>query len=128
MSLRALTAVAAGSALGGAARYLIGLALATRSGTFPVGTLLVNVAGGFLLGLFVRSASGSTSVEMRLFLTVGLCGGFTTFSTFSLETVRLLQDEATARALAYVVASVLLSMFAVWLGLLAGRVLDGARV
>lgn len=125
MSAAAVAAVAVGSAIGGAARYGISMALAERSALFPVGTLLINVAGAFVLGVLVRGLGDGTSLEMRLLLTVGVCGGFTTFSTFSLETVRLLQDDAALRAVAYVTASVVLSAAAVWLGLLAGRALTG---
>lgn len=119
----ALAAVAAGSALGGVARYLAAVALASQSREFPVATLAVNIAGAFLLGLIVRALGDSQAVGARLFLAVGFCGGFTTFSTFSLDLIRLLQAGAAGRAAGYAVASVALSLGAVWLGLLAGRLL-----
>lgn len=114
-----LVAVAAGSALGGVARHLVGLALASRSQGFPLGTLAVNVAGGFLLGVFARLFTQDPANAARLFLTVGFCGGFTTFSAFGMDTVRLLQDGAPGRAGLYVVASVAASILATWLGLVA---------
>lgn len=123
VSTSALAAVAAGSALGGVARYLVAVGLAAQSRAFPVATLLVNLAGAFLLGVVVRAMGDGPAVGPRLFLAVGFCGGFTTFSTFSLELVRLLQAGMAGRAAAYVGASVMLSLAAVSAGLLAGRVL-----
>jgi CrcB protein len=114
--------VALGSALGGVTRYLLG-GLIQRGPGFPVGTLIINITGSFLVGLFYRYAAESALVspEMRVFLTIGFCGGYTTFSTFSFETVRLLEDGETARALAYVALSVLVSVAAAFLGMAAGR-------
>lgn len=123
VSTSAVAAVAAGSALGGVARYLVAVALAAQSREFPVATLLVNLAGAFLLGVIVRALGDGPAVGPRLFLAVGFCGGFTTFSTFSLELIRLLQSGTAGRAAAYVLVSVTLSLAAVWLGLLAGRLL-----
>ena len=76
--------VAFGSALGGVTRYLLG-GLIQRGAGFPVGTLIINITGSFLVGLFYRYAAESALVspEMRVFLTIGFCGGYTTFSTFS---------------------------------------------
>lgn len=114
-----LLAVATGSALGGVARYLVGLALSGRSAAFPLGTLAVNVAGGLLIGFLARLMAADPVSPARLFLTVGFCGGFTTFSAFSLDAVRLLQDGEPGRAGLYVVASVVASVAAVWVGLAA---------
>ena len=101
--------IAAGSALGGALRYLVGGLIQDRFGSgFPIGTLLINVSGSFLL-LFIMEfalSSSAVSAETRGFLTVGLCGGFTTFSTFSYETLRLIQDGDYRRASLYVALSV----------------------
>ncbi len=84
--------IAFGSALGGALRYLLGgLIQRATPGTFPLGTLVINITGSFLLGLLFRYSSESAAItpEVRAMLTIGLCGGYTTFSTFSYETVRL---------------------------------------
>lgn len=116
--------VALGSALGGVARYLLGgLVQSASRGTFPAGTLVVNVTGCFLLGLIFRYAADSAAItpELRAMLTIGFCGGYTTFSTFSYETVRLIEDGEGARAALYVLLSVGLSVGATLLGLAAGR-------
>jgi CrcB protein len=117
--------VALGSALGGVLRYLLS-PLFQRGFTegFPGGTLVVNVLGSFVIGLVLRVASESTllSPEARVFLTVGVCGGFTTFSAFSAETLRLLQTDQWSRALIYIVASVVLSVGAAALGWMGGGI------
>lgn len=105
--------VAVGSALGGVARYLLGgWVQRLAGGVFPWGTLLVNLSGSFLLGLIARYAieSAALSAEVRTFLTLGFCGGYTTFSTFSWETARLLEDGDWRRATVYVAASVGLAL------------------
>ena len=122
MSVASLLAVALGSAVGGALRFAVGTALAPRTPlAFPTATLLVNVAGSLLLGLLLRGAASGDATVLRLALTVGLCGGFTTFSTFGLETVRLAAGGAPARAALYVALSVGLSVLAVAIGLGAWR-------
>lgn len=111
--------VAIGSAFGGVSRYLLGgLVQRLLDTTFPAGTLLINVSGSFLLGAILRYAMDTPSLtpEMRAFLTIGFCGGYTTFSTFSYETVALLKDGEWTRAGFYVAASVLLSIAGVFLG------------
>lgn len=99
--------------MGTLARYLVGVAWA-RPGAFPWWTLAINVVGSFALGVFagVASARGATASALTLALTVGLCGGFTTFSAFSVETLALLERGEWQRAGAYVVASVLLGLLA----------------
>ena len=117
--LRLVLAVAAGGALGAVARYGVALAALRGGATFPVGTLAVNVVGSLLLGALVRlfaTVPGSAPTPLELGLTVGLCGGFTTFSTFSLDTLRLLQAGQYGRAGTYALLSVLLSVAAVWAG------------
>lgn len=116
--MRALLAVCLGSGLGGGARYLLGLVLQRPGVGFPVATLVVNVAGSFVLGTVLRIGldPAAMSPTTRAFLTAGICGGFTTFSTFSAETVALLEQGAWGRSLGYVVASVVLSVAAAALG------------
>jgi CrcB protein len=116
--------VALGSAIGGVSRYLLGgLVQRLLDTTFPAGTLLVNVTGSFLLGAIIRYALETPSLtpEVRGFLTIGFCGGYTTFSTFSYETMALLEDGAWARAGVYITASVILSLIATFLGLALAR-------
>ena len=109
--------VALGGAVGSVARYGVGVAAARWLGLgFPWGTLIVNVLGGFAMGL-LGARVGPENVDLRLALGVGVLGGFTTFSTFSLETVRLMQHQPVMAAL-YVVASVALSVGACWAGFL----------
>jgi fluoride exporter len=110
-----------GSALGGMARYGMGIAVARRLGEdFPYGTLLINVVGSFVIGFFgtltLPDGPRPASVEARLFVMVGLCGGFTTFSSFSLQTFELLRSGEGIRAGSYIVASVLLCLLGTTLG------------
>ncbi|MBX9747859.1 MAG: fluoride efflux transporter CrcB [Hyphomonadaceae bacterium] len=112
--------VALGGALGSVARYGVGLAAARWLGTaLPWGTLAVNVIGGLAMGvLFART--GPDQEHLRLLLGVGFLGGFTTFSAFSMETVRLMEHQP-GLAILYVGASLALSVGACWLGLVLGR-------
>jgi len=114
-----ILAVAAGGALGSVARYLVGVASTRAFGlAFPWGTLIVNIAGSFLIGVLVElfALKADLPQEARVFLTVGLCGGFTTFSTFSLDAWVLVERGQWWQAAAYVAGSVLLSVG----GLVAG--------
>lgn len=116
-----LLLVALGGAIGSAARYGVGVAALRWLGAgWPWGTLAVNVLGGLAMGLLAARA-GPEQESMRLLLGVGVLGGFTTFSAFSLETMRLLQQSPTL-ALLYVLASVVLSVGACWSGFVLGRV------
>jgi CrcB protein len=122
--------VALGSAIGGVARYLVGGWVQQRSGTtFPVQTLLINVSGSFLLGLVQRYALETTALspEVRTMLTIGVLGGYTTFSTFSYETLRLAEEGDWRRASAYIVLSVVLSIAAALVGVAAARELLALR-
>ena len=123
--------IAAGSAIGGISRYLLGGFLQRQTaGTFPVGTLVINISGSFLLGLIIWYAveTRTLSPEIRAFLTVGFCGGYTTFSTFSYETVALMEDGQWTRAAVYIVLSVSLALLATFLGIAAARELLVARL
>lgn len=114
--------VAIGGALGALARFAVGASAAQEAPTIPWSTLLVNVAGSFLLGVLLRvPAEGELAVLLRLGLGVGFCGAFTTFSTFSYEGLRMLELGHGARALGYASASVLLSLAAVAAGVQAAR-------
>jgi CrcB protein len=124
--------IAIGSALGGVARHWCGVVAGQLFGlTFPWGTLFVNVLGSFIIGLFftLTGAEGryDVSADAKLFVMVGLCGGYTTFSSFSLQTLGLIQDEKWPLALANVVASVVLCLLAVWLGHLAAHGLNALK-
>jgi len=118
--MRVIWYIALGGAVGSVTRYLVGVAVQSRSGLdFPVGTLLVNLSGCLLLGFVIHYslATPAISPEIRALLTTGLCGGYTTFSTFSYETVTLIQDGDWRRAALYVGLSVLGSILGVMLGI-----------
>jgi len=117
-----LLAVAGGGAIGSVARYVIGVLLLRAGNGFPVSTLLVNVVGSFLIGLFARLFDAPDHNQLlRVALTVGICGGFTTFSTFSAETVTLLQQGKPGRAALYVTVSLVAGVLATFAGLMVGR-------
>ena len=117
--------VSLGSVLGGVARYLVSLLLPALSG-FPLATLFVNVTGSFIIG-FYGTLSGPdgrvfASTRQRQFVMTGFCGGYTTFSAFSLDTFRLLHGGMKYIALLNIAVSVVAWLAAVWLGhLLANR-------
>ncbi|HEU4682680.1 MAG TPA: fluoride efflux transporter CrcB, partial [Gemmatimonadales bacterium] len=116
--------VAIGSALGGVSRYVLGgLVQRLLDTTFPAGTLLINISGSFLLGAILRYAFETPTItpEVRALLTIGFCGGYTTFSTFSYETMALLRDGEWVRAGVYIAASVLLSVAGTFLGFAVAR-------
>jgi CrcB protein len=124
--------IALGSALGGVARYALSTRVAeTVGGTFPWGILLVNVTGSFVIGLVATIAPPdgrwAPSPDARLFLTVGLCGGYTTFSSFSLQTLDLIRTGQAPAALGNVVGSVVLCLLAVWAGAAVGALISPAR-
>lgn len=116
--------VAIAGALGALARYSLGGFIANRSKTpFPVETLVINVSGSLILGfVFVLLTERFLPhPALRTALTVGFLGAYTTFSTFSFETLRLIEDGAVALAVANVVASVVAGLVAVYLGTVVGR-------
>lgn len=114
--------VACGGALGALGRYWTGLLVLTFwTHSIPLATLLVNVVGSLLIGLLATAGWGGA--PMRAFAIVGLLGGFTTFSAYSLETVRLLEMGRMAQALLYCGGSVLLCLLAAAVGVALGRAL-----
>ena len=119
--------VAIGGALGSVSRYWLSGMVADRFGqTFPWGTLVINVTGSFIIGIFAAMAipEGRMDPPSRAFTTqflmIGVCGGYTTFSSFSLQTLNLLRDREWLYAGGNVLLSVVLCMVAVWLGYLLG--------
>lgn len=117
--------VALGGLLGSVGRYwLAGTVQEWADSDFPFGTLTVNVVGSFLIGLVMALSleRGLVGADARTFLTVGFCGGFTTMSTFSYETLALVREGAVLAAGANAAASVVVCVVAVWLGMAAGRI------
>lgn len=115
-----------GGALGANLRYAIGKLVAPHWGTgFPWGTGLVNVTGAFLIGIIATILAGKLELHptWRLLLVVGTLGGYTTFSSFALETTALIQDGRWAAALSYVIGSNLLGILACFLGIWLARAL-----
>jgi fluoride exporter len=126
--------VAIGGALGSVGRFWLSGLVANRFGeTFPWGTLVINVTGSFVIGVIGALAipEGRMDSPSRAFATqflmIGVCGGYTTFSSFSWQTLRLLQDREWLYAGGNVILSVTLCMIAVWLGWLLGSILNSAK-
>ncbi|MBB3893573.1 CrcB protein [Phenylobacterium haematophilum] len=117
--------VAAGGAAGAVTRYALGVqALRIWGSAWPFGTFIANVSGGLLMGVlagYLAHRGGADQERLRVLLGVGVLGGFTTFSAFSLETALMVQRRAYGQAFAYTSASVLLSISALFLGLLLAR-------
>lgn len=113
--------VAAGGAIGAVSRYLIGLIRISETTVFPYKTLIINIAGSFIIGLISAYAANKSGFnpDLLLFLKVGICGGFTTFSTFAFETADLLHSGKPAAAFAYIALSIVLSVGAVFLAQIA---------
>ena len=125
-TLQASLAVAFGGALGSVARYWLGLLVA--SGALPWGTIVANVSGSLVIGLVAGAAGEGARPALlgetaRLFLTVGFCGGYTTFSSFSLQTVQLALAGRHGLALGHALLSVLACLAATSAGLVAGAAL-----
>ena len=121
--------IALGGALGSIARYWIALWMVPVSRDLPVGTIVINIAGSFAIAFFgtLTLSHGRHPVPElgRLFFMVGVCGGFTTFSSFSLQTLELLRAGALGRALANIALSVILCLCSVALGYVAADRLNG---
>jgi fluoride exporter len=115
--------VALGGAIGSAARYLVGGWFAVRFGAaFPYGTFVINVSGSFIIGFFLAFAQDRVSISpyWRLFFAVGFVGGYTTFSTFEYEAIRLLQDGEMLLAAVYLMGSVVTGGVAAIAGIALG--------
>lgn len=128
-TLRVYAAVALGSGLGAASRYLCSGGLVAMLGAaFPWGTLIVNVLGSFIIGFYATLSGPDGRLfprpATRQFVLAGFCGGFTTFSIFSLETVLLAQEQRLVLAGVNVAASLALWLIAVWLGHAAAQRLN----
>ena len=120
---RSILLVGLGGFIGSVARYMIAVAFSGASSSFPLATLVVNVAGSFVIGLVMGLAEAGEVLtpEWRFFLATGFCGGFTTFSTFSYESIQLMNDGELLFLGANVVLSVVLSLAAAYLGMVLIR-------
>ena len=124
--------VALGGALGTTARYWLSTVVARAFGeTFPWGTLIINVTGSLVIGFFAALSGPDgrvfASSTVRQFVMIGICGGYTTFSSFSLQTLNLVNDGEWFRAGANIVLSVLLCLIAVWGGVILANVFNAMR-
>lgn len=107
--------VAFGGAIGAVLRYLIGLIPLSQKSGFPIKTFLINVIGCFIIGIIAALAEkNSLNPKIVLFIKVGFCGGFTTFSSFALETQGLLEKGSVFIAILYIILSILVGIFAVF--------------
>jgi CrcB protein len=122
-----IAAVAAGGAIGSVARYCVAQLQSPAWAGFPYGIFFVNISGGFIMGLLTElmALKFSVSPEVRAFLTTGIMGGYTTFSTFSLESAMLIQRGAYVSASGYIIGSAVLSIIALFCGLWIVRALYG---
>lgn len=125
--------IAIGGALGSVSRFWLNGLVSQRFDTFPAGTLVINVVGSFVIGVFgaLTVPEGKMSSESRAFATqfvmIGLCGGFTTFSSFSWQTLNLLRDREWLYAGGNILLSVTLCLVATWLGYLLGSTLNAMK-
>jgi CrcB protein len=124
--------VALGGALGSVGRFWLASVIVARFGeTFPLGTLVINVTGSFVIGVFAALGADENSVfaspGFRQFFLVGICGGYTTFSAFSLQTLQLVHRREWLFAGGNILLSVVLCLIAVWLGWLLGSIFNSAK-
>jgi fluoride exporter len=124
--------IAIGGAIGSVARYACSdFAARSFGGTFPWGTLIVNVTGSFVIGAFATLTGPDgrwlVAPDLRLFVTIGICGGYTTFSSFSLQTLNLMRTGEMGAAAVNVVGSVVLCLVGVWAGYVVGAIINQAR-
>ena len=129
MPLQMYLAIAAGGALGTVARYFLSGVIADAFGqTFPWGTLIVNVSGSFVIGLFASLTGPDgrflVSGMTRQFVMIGICGGYTTFSSFSIQTLNLANDGEWLYASANIAGSVVLCLIFVWIGAAVGAAVN----
>lgn len=117
-----LLILALGGALGTLARYGLNGLISQRLATFPLGTMIVNITGCFVIGLLAPLA---LRPEWRLFLMVGFCGGYTTFSSYGLQTLDLARDNEWLYLAGNIIGSNVLGLLAVYLGVVSGRLLNG---
>lgn len=120
MSLVPILLVAVGGAFGSVCRYLVGVGAGRLLGLdFPFGTMIVNIVGSFIMGVFIEMLAlrFDGSEHLRLFVAVGILGGFTTLSSFSLDTIVLFERGAVVATVAYVAGSIVLSLAALVAGL-----------
>ena len=115
--LKTITLVGIGGAIGSILRYLVSTGIQSKFlSAFPFGTMLVNISGCFLIGaIYALATRNNISPEWRFFLATGICGGYTTFSTFSYESLSLLRDGEVLYATAYISVSVVLGVLATFL-------------
>lgn len=124
--------VAVGGAIGSVARYWVAVLVARLTGPdFPWGTILINISGSFVIGFFFAATTEAVgrwqvSSDFRIFVMAGLCGGFTTFSAFSLQTLILLREGRMAAALANIALSVVLCIAGVAIGYSSGSQLNAS--
>jgi CrcB protein len=120
-----IVVIGLGGAIGACSRYLLSKGLAAALPRFPYGTLLSNIIAGFLIGLIIgiERQNGAMPERTKLFLTTGLLGGLSTFSTFSMETVGMIEKGSYALAGANVLLNVVLSLIFVFVGLMLARLI-----
>lgn len=125
MKLSRILIVGLGGFLGAALRYIISTATAKYFGDFPIGTLIVNVLGGFIMGFIMEASTGiwPISANARIFLTTGIMGGLTTFSTFSYETVSFFSDGEYLMGGMNAGLNLFSALFACWLGKIVAQLL-----
>ncbi len=121
--MKSIILVMAGGGIGAVLRFQLGRMLAASPSGWPWGTFVANALGGLLMGVLAAwlLRAGEGAENMRLLLGVGLLGGFTTFSAFSLDMMRMIEGGAVGLAFGYALASVVLSLFALFLGMTAAR-------